>query len=174
MNTSVRLAQKVHFAHGDTLMSQDCVGSGQMEVEVRQRKRQQVACRRELELSSSRLQDHFGLLLAIHARFLHAFEEVDSFLNSCLQIRERLLVIFHADRLNTGNTHSGTFGGIADSLNLVGQREHVFDKPGLQELFVRNAFLVGISFALFEYSGEIIKAAEENRNADLVERNSHG
>jgi hypothetical protein len=141
-----------------------------MEIEVRNRKRQHILLPRKLPLPSAELHHHLALLHAIQALRVHLLEHLDRLRDARLQLGEGRLVVLHGHGLGLGDAHDEALGGVADALDLVGQRGHVGHEARLEE----RGFVAGdVRAAFLEEGGEGFEGVDEGGDGDLVEAERH-
>lgn len=131
---SFQTPYKIKFPQRNPLVPQQIVRRGDMEVEIRQRKVQQVALPRELPLLPGRLQDNLRVLLAVHAVLRHRLEVLNRLLDARLELLKGGFVVGHCNAFDAADARGGVFGAVAGSLDLEGEGSHVVDQAGFEEL----------------------------------------
>ena len=114
-----RGAKVVPFTYRHPLVPEDVIRRRDVEVEIRQRKLQEVVRRRPLVLRIPGLDYHFLFLLAVHAVLGHRFQKVNRLLDACVELFEGGFVVGHGDAFDPGDADDGAFACVADSLDLV-------------------------------------------------------
>lgn len=164
-------SQVVALSNRHALLSQDSIRHANMEVEVGDGKVKNVVLGRHLHLASPSRHDNLSLVVRIHHLRIHSLEHRDGLLDALLQLGECGFVVFHGDRCNTSDTHGNAFGGVAHSLDLVGERGHVGDEPGFDEDRLVGG---GVEAAFLEEFAEDLEVSDEDRDDRVVESDSHG
>ena len=140
-----RPTQEVRLAERHTLLPQNVVGGGDVEVEVRDAPVGDVDSAGELELLAGHLDRNLSLLLALESILvaLSVAEKLKGTLDAVLELGSRLLVVFVDDPLGASDAVQHTLGDVASELNLEGQGKHIRVQSGRGELLRRDVVLAG-------------------------------
>lgn len=141
----LRPAQEVRLAKRHTLLPQDVVGGGDVEVEVGNGPVGDVDSSSELELLARHLNRDLDVLFALESILvaLSIAEQLEGTLDAVLKLGSGSLVVLMDDPLGASNAVKHALGGVASELDLESQRKHVLCKAGLSEVLKRDIVLVG-------------------------------
>lgn len=140
-----RPTQEVRLAERHTLLPQNVVGGGDVEVEVRDAPVGDVDSAGELELLAGHLDRDLSVLLALESILvaLSVAEKLESTLDAVLELGGGGLVVFVDDPLGASDAVQHTLGDVASELNLEGQGKHIRVQSGRGELLRRDVVLAG-------------------------------
>lgn len=140
-----RPAQVVRLTERHTLLPQNVVGGGDVEVEVRDAPIGDVDSAGELELLAGHLDRDLGVLLALESILvaLSFAEKLEGTLDAVLELGGGGLVVFVDDPLGASNAVQHTLGDVARELDLEGQGKHIRVQPGRGKLLRRDVVLAG-------------------------------
>jgi len=169
-NFSGSPVQEILLAYLDAFLPEKSICRTNVEVEILKGVLQNVRFAGVRFLADCRLQGDNCIFLVIDILWLHSLEELDCLCNSFLELREGGLIVFHGHRGDLGNTYSNTLGGVADALDLEGQRSHVIYKACLDESFGLAADML---ICCLQELREGFEAPDEDWNGDFVESDGH-
>lgn len=140
-----RPAQEIGLAERHTLLPQNVVGGGDVEVEVRDAPVGDVDSSSELELLARDLDRDLSVLLALESILvaLGVAEKLEGTLDAVLELGGGSLVVFVDDPLGASNAVQHTLGDVTSELDLEGQGKHIWVQPGRGKLLRRDVVLAG-------------------------------
>src|SRR5215472_12445959 len=130
---SVEGADEVRFAKLNAVVTENGVGGGQVEIEVRQREAQQIRQSFEGKSSLPGLDLDRALLLTVDLRGRQSLKQREGLVDAGVQIGKIGLIVGKTRRLLAGQPRTGALCEIAGDLHLAHHREHVGVEARLQE-----------------------------------------
>src|SRR5882757_2360308 len=165
--------QKIAFADLDAVVAQDAVGSGGMEVEIRQREMvQELLALESHGVAPADGEGNVASLRALERFRLERFHIVDGPGEACLEFIEGLFSVGGRRHLALGEPRAALSRKIADKLDLFGERQHVRIEPGAEQHVGLDILRLAVCFGLGEEAGEAAENLQEGRNGGVVE--GHG
>src|SRR5258706_9155530 len=167
------IADEIALGELDAVVAQDAVGGGDVAIEIRQRKAEQVLHPLPLHFARTQLDGQVLLLAAVDLRRLERLDEGHRLRDARLELGGRLLGILVLRHLDARQPRHRALRRVAGDLHLAREREHVRIEPASGQHQRVDFFCFGVRLHLVENAGKVVQGVDEARRARLVHRNCH-
>src|SRR4051794_6883718 len=163
--------QKIPLADLDAVVAQDAVGSGGMEVKIREGEMadELLALQGHGAVGASGKLD-VAVLRAVELRGLEAVHICDCLRQPLLQFGKGFFGVGRRRHFTVRHPRATLRGEIRRELDLLAQRQHVRKKPRRQQHLGLDVFRCAMRLGFVEKSGKAVENLQEGGNGSVIER----
>ena len=167
-------AEEIPFPDLDARLTQDCVGRGAMEIEVRQCEVEQILLAGELQRIATDGEDDLAALAAVDLLGLEVADIGQHGGNARAQLAHRLLGFLRRLRdLDAGQARGTFLGEAAGDLHLAGEGQHIGEQTVSRQRAGIELFGFDVRLRFVQNAGQVAKHVGKAGHTGLVHGKGH-